>query len=124
MRLPRLSLSRFASDKGSAVTEFVMVVIPITFLVLPLLDLFGLFQEVIVKKQVAYEIARYAALADVTATESEQYRKALDASSVLEVGSVQSPCTFQVRIPVSRNIIFWPYPIELMAKASVHCETS
>jgi len=119
-----LSLSRFANDKGSAVSEFVMVVIPVTFLVLPLLDLFGLLQEVIVKEQVAYEIARYAALADVTAAESEHYRKAVDARSILEVASVESPCTFQVRIPVSRNIMFWPYPIELMAKASVHCETS
>jgi Flp pilus assembly protein TadG len=123
MRLPRLSLSKLVSDKGSAVSEFVMVVIPITLLVLPLLDLFGLIQEVVVKEQVAYEIARYAALADVSAAEADRFGKASEPTSVLERTSVLSDCNVQASIPVSRTITFWPYPIELIVKALVHCET-
>jgi len=101
-----------------------MVVIPISVLVLPLLDLFGLMQEVAVKEQVAYEIARYAALADVSASESERFRKETEPISSLEITTLQSGCKAQVGIPVQRKISLWPYPIELMAKALVQCETS
>jgi Flp pilus assembly protein TadG len=122
MRLPRLLSSRFASEEGSAVTEFVLVVIPITILILPLLDLFGLFQAVLVKEQQAYEIARYASLADVTEFEAENFRISTESTSTLERLEFLSECTIQVTIPVSRAIIFWPYPIDFQARGTVHCE--
>jgi hypothetical protein len=122
MRLPRLSSSRIRSEEGSAVTEFVLVVIPITFLIVPLLDLFGLVQTVIVKEQQAYEIARYASLADVTVSESENFRLLSEPSSSMERIQELSDCQIQVNIPVTRNIILWPYPITLQARGEVHCE--
>jgi len=122
MRLPRLLSSRFRGEKGSAVTEFVLVVIPITFLILPLLDLFGLLQNVIVKEQQAYEIARYASLADVTELEAENFRLLSEPTSSMERIQELSDCQIQVNIPVTRSIILWPYPITLLARGEVHCE--
>ena len=122
MRLPRLLSSRFRGEEGSAVTEFVLVVIPVTFLILPLLDLFGLLQAVIVKEQQAYEIARYASLADVTELESENFRFLSEPSSTMERIQELSSCQIQVNIPVTRGIILWPYPITLQARGEAHCE--
>jgi len=123
MRLPRLSLSKFVDEAGSAVTEFVLVVLPISLLVLPLLDLFGLLQEVIVKEQIALDISRYASLADVTSDQADDYRLAVYPESTLSKVDSGSVCINQTAIDVTREIIFWPYPVEFSAMASVYCET-
>jgi hypothetical protein len=99
-----------------------LVVIPITLLILPLLDLFGLFQTVIVKEQQAYEIARYASLADVTELEAENFRLLSEPTSSLDRIQELSDCQIQVNIPVTRNVILWPIPITLQARGEVHCE--
>lgn len=116
--------SRLTSDQGSAVTEFVLAVIPITILILPLIDLFGLFQVVIVKEQEAFEIARYASLADVTDQEAESFRIFREPTSTLARTTEPTDCLVQVTIPVSRSIVLWPYPVGLNAVGSVHCEVS
>jgi len=116
--------SRLTSDQGSAVTEFVLAVIPITILILPLIDLFGLFQVVIVKEQEAFEIARYASLADVTDQEAESFRIFREPTSTLARTTGPTDCLVQVTIPVSRSIVLWPYPVGLNAVGSVHCEVS
>ncbi len=117
-----MSSSSFGSEDGSAVTEFVLVVIPITILILPLLDLFGLFQALVVKEQQAYEIARYASLADVTTLQAENFRISTESTSTLERIWDPSDCRIQVTIAVSRRITFWPYPVDLNATGTVHCE--
>lgn len=122
MRLPRLLSFRLASEQGSAVTEFVLAVIPITILILPLIDLIGLFQVVIVKEQEAFEIARYASLADVTEQEAEIFRIFREPTSTLERTTGPTDCQVQVRIPVSRSIILWPNLVSLNVVGSVHCE--
>lgn len=124
MRLPRLLSSRLASDQGSAVTEFVLGVIPISILILPLIDLFSLFQVVIVKEQQAFEIARYASLADVTDQEAESFRIFREPTSTLQRTTGPTDCRIQVTIPLSRSIVLWPYPVNLNAVGSVHCEVS
>jgi hypothetical protein len=95
---------------------------PITLLILPLLDLFGLFQTVIVKEQQAYEIARYASLADVTELEAENFRLLREPTSSLDRIQELTDCQIQVNIPVTRNIILWSIPITLQARGEVHCE--
>lgn len=116
--------SRLASDQGSAVTEFVLAVIPITILIMPLIDLLGLFQVVIVKEQQAFEIARYASLADVTELEAESFRLLTEPTSTLERTTGSTECRIQVTVPVNRSLVLWPYPIDLNVVGSVHCEVS
>ena len=116
--------SRFTSDQGSAVTEFVLAVIPISILILPLIDLFGLFQVVIVKEQEAFEIARYASLADVTEQEAESFRFFREPTSTLERTTGPTDCQVQVRIPVNRSIVLWPNLVSVNVVGSVHCEVS
>lgn len=118
----KLLLSKFRSDSGSAVSDFVLLVVPASLLTLPLIDLFGIYQGAIVKEQVGYEIARFAALADVTFDQALNFQEGLDPQARLVNSSNQSACEFVVRHELKKNITFWPDVIEIPIESGATCE--
>lgn len=118
----KLLLSKFRSDSGSAVSDFVLLVVPASLLTLPLIDLFGIYQGAIVKEQVGYEIARFAALADVTFDQALNFQEGLDPQARLVNSSNQSACSFVVRHELKKNITFWPDVIEIPIESGATCE--
>lgn len=115
-------LSRLRRDSGSAVADFVLLVVPASLLVIPLLDLFGLFQSAIVKEQTGYDIARYAALADVTADQAESYRQSREPLSRLTTDVSANSCSFVSSSELSRRIAFWPDVITIQIQGRAECE--
>ena len=115
-------LSKLSSDAGSAVSDFVLVVVPASLLALPLIDLFGFYQSAIVKQQVAYDVARYSALADVSPEQASQYRQLRDASAVLTIVRSGLSCSVLVTLEVQRRIAFWPEVIKMQIQGRAECE--
>jgi hypothetical protein len=99
-----------------------LLVVPASLLVIPLLDLFGLFQSAIVKEQISYDIARYAALADVTAEQAESYRQSRDPLSRLSIDVSISSCSLVSSSELSRRITFWPEIITIQIQGRAECE--
>jgi type IV secretory pathway TrbF-like protein len=99
-----------------------LLVVPASLLVIPLLDLFGLFQSAIVKEQISYDIARYAALADVTAEQAESYRQSRDPLSRLNTDVSISSCSLVSSSELSRRITFWPETITIQIQGRAECE--
>lgn len=122
MQFQKLLLSKFTSDSGSAVSEFVLLVVPASLLALPLIELFGIYQGAIVKEQVSYEVARFAALADVTIDQALDYQRALDPEARLANNSSQNACSFIVNNELRKNITFWPDLIEIPIEVRATCE--
>lgn len=121
-RCLKLLLSKFRSDSGSAVTDFVLLVVPASLLTLPLIELFGIYQGAIVKEQVSYEISRFAALADVTFDQSIDYQEDLDPQARLTKSSKQSECSILVSNELKKSITFWAEAIEIPIEGSATCE--
>ena len=117
-------LSRLHSDAGSAVSDFVLLVVPASLLVIPLIELFGLYQSSIVKEQVSYDIARYAALADVSAQEAELFKQTKDSTSSLKLESSFMSCSFVSISEVQRRITFWPALITVPIQGRAQCESN
>lgn len=115
-------LSRLRGDSGSAVADFVLLVVPASLLVIPLIDLFGLFQSAIVKEQISYDIARYAALADVTEEDARRYRQSRDPLSMLSNDVSANSCSFVSNSELARRITFWPEVINVQIQARAECE--
>ena len=115
-------LSKLRSESGSAVSDFVLVAVPASLLVIPLMDLFGLYQSAIVKHQVAYDIARYAALADVSSDKAAQYRQLRDSSSRLDFERSGSACSVLVSAEVQRRVTFWPEVLKVQIQGRAQCE--
>lgn len=115
-------LSKLRGDSGSAVSDFVLLVVPASLLVIPLLDLFGLFQSSIVKEQISYDIARYAALADVSAYEAARYKWLKDPSGKLSTESSKNSCALISISEINRNITFWPQAITVPIQGRAECE--
>ena len=104
-------------------SDFVLLVVPASLLVIPLLELFGLYQSSIVKEQVSYEIARYAALADVSTQEAEIYKQNKDSASSLKLESSSLSCSFVSRSEIQRRITFWPTLITVPLQGRAQCES-
>lgn len=115
-------LSKFRNESGSAVSDFVLLVVPASLLTLPLIELFGIYQSAIVKEQVSYEIARFAALADVNFDQAMDYQKALDSQARLTKSSNQSECSILVFNELKKSITFWTEAIEIPIEARATCE--
>ena len=119
MQSPKLLLS---SDKGSAPLDFVLITLPTSLLVLPLVAIFGLAQEKIVTSQVQFEIARFSSMADVTDVEIDDYSLKMDKSSDVGKYSSAGLCFFQSKGVVEEQIVFWPYLISFEATGESNCE--
>lgn len=119
MQLPKLSLY---SDGGSAPIDFVLITLPTSLLVLPLLGLFGICQEKVAAIHVQYELARFASLADVTESEVNDYRLHISKNSVLSKHDQDGLCFFESKMVFERQISLWPNPIELEVSGKANCE--
>jgi hypothetical protein len=86
------------------------------------MDLFGLFQSAIVKEQISYDIARYAALADVTAEQAASYRQSRDSQSRLSTEVSISSCSLVSSSELARRITFWPDIITIQIQGRAECE--
>jgi len=114
-------LSRFKSEAGSAVKDFVLLVVPASLLVLPLFDLFGMLQAAIVKQQLGYDIARYAALADVDSTEANRYLRRYPDGSLTKESTIYS-CAWIHSSEISRRVTLWPELIAVPIESRAECE--
>ena len=119
MRLPRLSLF---SEEGSAPVDFVMVTIPSSLLLLPLIGLFTLWQQQITLGQEAYDLARFAALADVSAAEIGSYRDSKEPTAIITRDINPAFCLVEASITKVAAAPLWPEPIILNAKGMASCE--
>lgn len=115
-------LSRFNGERGSAVSEFVLIVVPASLLAIPLIEVFGLYQSAIVQEQVSYDIARFAALADVSPTDAETYRQLRDPASKLITDSRFGSCSIKTSREIQRKVTFWPELIRVPIEVRAECE--
>ena len=102
--------------------EFVLAVIPMSFIALPVFDLLGMFQSAIVSEQIAYDIARYASLADVRGDQAEDYRILREPESTLGVVFDWSGCNHVSRIESRHSVTFWPETILIAVTGRASCE--
>ncbi len=115
-------LSRFKGESGSAVSEFVLLVVPASLLAIPLIEVFGLYQSAIVQEQVSYDIARFSALADVSTTDAETYRQSKDPSSKLITETRFGSCSVLTSREIERTLTFWPELIKVPIEVRASCE--
>ena len=118
----RLLLFSLRSESGSAVSDFVLLVVPASLLCLPLIELFGVYQGAIVKQQVSYEIARFAALADVSFDEALDYKQIKDPLAQLANYDNQTSCTFLVSTEMKKSVTFWSEVIAVPIHGRATCE--
>lgn len=122
MLYPRLLLSKLGSESGSAVSDFVLLIVPGSLLCLPIIDLFGIYQASIVSEQVSYDIARYAALADVTQSDAIVYGKQRDPLGRLTVETDNLSCSTLAVSVIQRQITFWPEKVSVPIQGRAECE--
>jgi hypothetical protein len=114
--------SLLSSDCGSAPIDFVLITLPTSLLVLPLLAFFGTCQEKISATQVQFELARFAALADVTSSDVEAHRRKVDDNSGLAKFAVDGYCFFESKREIKSQMALWPYPIDFDVFGRACCE--
>ena len=119
---PRLLLSNLRRERGSAVSDFVLLVVPASLLCLPLIDLFGLYQGAIVKEQTMYEVARFAALADISIEQALDRQQSVDPFARLSSATTGAQCSFIASIELKKSITFWPEAIEVPIQGRATCE--
>ena len=115
-------LSRVKGESGSAVSEFVLLVVPASLLAIPLIEVFGLYQSAIVQEQVSYDIARFAALADVSPTDAETYRQMKDPMSKFVTDTRFDSCSVLSTREIQRRVTFWPELITVPIEVRASCE--
>ncbi len=124
MQLPRLLSSRAKADSGSAVVDFLLITVPVSFGCLVLLGLFGSWESLIVRAEQAVEVARYSALADVTEEQREHFRTVnLGEGSIVRL---ESPtfCSYQVSKTDQIDLLGWPEKLSVSISREVSCEIS
>lgn len=99
-----------------------LLVVPGSLLCLPIIDLFGIYQSSIVSEQVSYDIARHAALADVTESEAHLYSKQRDSLGRLIVDSDNQFCSTLANSEIQRQVTFWPENVAVQIQARAQCE--
>ena len=122
MRSQKSLLSRARSDSGSAVSDFVLLVVPASLLCLPLIEIFGVYQGAIVKEQVSFEIARFAALADVSLDQALANKQAQDPLAQMDITSSSTSCFFVVRTQIEKKSTLWPEVVQVPISGSATCE--
>ena len=103
-------------------SDFVLVVVPGSLLCLPIIDLFGLYQATIVSEQVSYDIARYAALADVARSDAALYSEQKNPLGLLILNSDNLSCSAVSVSEIQREITFWPEIIAVPIQSRAECE--
>ena len=111
-----------SSEAGSAPVDFVMVTMPTTLLLLPLLALFSLAQQEVALGVVSFDLARFAALADVSQSEIAAYRDVYDAGAQIVRESKGSSCFVKVTSSKKVNLVFWPETITISNSSRASCE--
>ena len=111
-----------SSEAGSAPVDFVLITLPTSLLLLPLFGLFSLAQEQIVIGQVAYDLARFAALADVSQNEIDSYRENKDEGATITRVGNGSSCFVQASITKSARLSFWPEQVSIIGTSRARCE--
>lgn len=109
-------------ESGSAVVEFVLVVLPCSLMILIIQGLFGLASALQVSQQQTYELARYAALADVTVREIDSNVAANAPGAEIQRVIDDSGCFYFARRVRTFDIWGWPFPIAVHLEAKVTCE--
>lgn len=122
MRFLKLLSFELWREEGSAANEFVLVVLPCSLMIFILQGLFGFASAVQVSQQQAYELARYAALADVTTSETDSYVATLAPGAYIQRIHDASSCFYLASQVKSFDIWGWPFPIEVPLEAKVTCE--
>lgn len=115
-------LSRIHSDAGSAALEFVLVLVPASLLAVPLVSLISLMHSSVVTQQIAYDVARYGALADTTTSMKSKYLNARDKTLVISRLTEKSTCLTQVKVTKNYFVGFMDLSIDLESRAMVQCE--
>lgn len=115
-------LSRIHSDAGSAALEFVLVLVPASFLAVPLVSLMSLMHSSVVTQQIAYDVARYGALADTTTSMKSKYLNARDKTMILSRSTGKSPCLTQIKVTKNYFVGFMDLSVDLESRAMVQCE--
>jgi Flp pilus assembly protein TadG len=115
-------LSRVIADEGSAVAEFVIVLVPVSLLILPLVEIQALLHEKVVTQQVAFDVARFATLADSTAATSQSYLLSKGVELKLNMVNTEDGCFSEVKVTSSHQITFWPTPLDIEGNAIAQCE--
>ena len=122
MRFPKSLLFELSREGGSAVLEFVVVVLPASLIVLVVQGFFGFATAIQISQQQTYEIARYAALADVTAVEVEIYSQKLGFEVELKKVHDSFGCSYLAKRDQRFEVWGWPFPIEVEIEAEAACE--
>lgn len=122
MLWPRLLSSKLSGDSGSAVIEFVLVLVPTSLLAIPLVSIVALAHESVVTQQVAYEVARYGALADTSALMDFKYLNARDPSLKIVRTKDESSCLTEVLVAREYPVGLKDLSVSLESRASVQCE--
>lgn len=115
-------LSRFRSDSGSAALEFVLILVPASLLAVPLVSLMSLMHSSVVTQQIAYDVARYGALADTTISMKSKYLNARDKTMILSRSTGKSPCLTQIKVTKNYYVGFMDLSVDLESRAMVQCE--
>ena len=115
-------LSRIHSDAGSAALEFVLVLVPASLLAVPLVSLMSLMHSSVVTQQIAYDVARYGALADTTTSMKSKYLNARDKTLVISRLTEKSTCLTKVKVTKNYFVGFMDLSIDLESRAMVQCE--
>jgi hypothetical protein len=87
-----------------------------------LIDLFGIYQAAIVSEQVSYDIARFAALADVTQSDAVAYIKQRDPLGSLSVETGNLICSASATSEIRKAVTFWPEIVSVKIQARAECE--
>jgi Flp pilus assembly protein TadG len=115
-------LSRFRSDSGSAALEFVLILVPASLLAVPLVSMMSLMHSSVVTQQIAYDVARYGALADTTTSMKSKYLNARDKTMILSRSTGKSPCLTQIKVTKNYFVGFMDLSVDLESRAMVQCE--
>lgn len=116
MRLLKL----WSSEQGSAVTEFVFVVVPITILVIPLFSLLGIMHTQLVTGQLLISTARSVSRADLDEASRGEQLLQLIPDAQLSQSRQGSSCWNQVQ--VEKRIAFLGQYLKLNTSGWSACE--
>jgi len=99
-----------------------MVTVPVSLCFPVALSFFGAWQSIVVRSEQAVEIARFAALADVTDAEREAYLSGRLPSATLRRINSPEACIFEVRLEENLKILALLEPTVIPVTREVSCE--
>jgi hypothetical protein len=82
----------------------------------------SLMHSSVVTQQIAYDVARYGALADTTTSMKSKYLNARDKTMILSRSTGKSPCLTQIKVTKNYFVGFMDLSVDLESRAMVQCE--